>query len=134
MMKFINFVGVAIFAMSFSAFSQNVSEYSKEYANCISKTENNPMSTECVDSEINAQNKSIDSFIGKHGDITSPEDGNTVDLKSFTDNQRKYIDGKCDLWLKTGGQNGILLNKQCVLDETISLKKLLSNFVSSVDG
>ncbi|EBS8368100.1 hypothetical protein JYY36_004073 [Salmonella enterica subsp. diarizonae serovar 50:z:-] len=133
-MRFINFVGVTIFIMSFSTFSQNVSEYSKEYTDCISKTVNNPMSTECIDSEINAQNKSIDSFIGKHGDITSPEDGNIVELKLFTDNQRKYIDGKCDLWLKTGGQNGMLLNKQCVLDETISLKKLLSDFVSSVDG
>jgi len=133
-MRFVNFLGVIVFAISFSAFSQNVSKYSKEYTDCISKTVSNPMSTECIDLEINAQNKSIDSFIGKHGDITSPEDGNIVELKLFTDNQRKYIDRKCDLWLKTGGQNGMLLNKQCVLDETISLKKFLSDFVRSVDG
>ena len=133
-MRFLNIIGVAIFVISFSAFSRNVSEYSKEYTDCVSKIVSNPMSTECVDSEINAQDKSIDSFIGKHNDITSPEDGNIVELKLFTDNQRKYIDEKCDLWLRVGGQNGMLLNKQCVLDETISLKNLLSDFVSSVDG
>lgn len=133
-MRFLNIIGVAIFVISFSAFSRNVSEYSKEYTDCVSKIVSNPMSTECVESEINAQDKSIDSFIGKHNDITSPEDGNIVELKLFTDNQRKYIDEKCDLWLRVGGQNGMLLNKQCVLDETISLKNLLSDFVSSVDG
>ncbi|WP_423804394.1 hypothetical protein [Obesumbacterium proteus] len=40
---------------------------------------------------------------------------------------------KCGLWLKSGGQNGIFLEKQCILDETISLKLLLSNFVNTVD-
>lgn len=133
-MRFFNFIGVTAFVISFSAFSHNVSKYSKEYTDCVSKTVSNPMSTECVDSEINAQDKSIELFIGKHNDITSPEDGNIVELKLFTDNQRKYIDEKCDLWLRVGGQNGMLLNKQCVLDETISLKNLLSDFVSSVDG
>lgn len=34
-MRFINFVGVTIFVMSFSTFSQNVSEYSKEYTDLI---------------------------------------------------------------------------------------------------
>ncbi|SUG52565.1 Uncharacterised protein [Salmonella enterica subsp. arizonae] len=41
-MRFINFFGVTIFVMSFSTFSQNVSEYSKEYTDCIFKTVNNP--------------------------------------------------------------------------------------------
>ncbi|TKI01899.1 hypothetical protein [Martelella alba] len=134
MIRVISFLGVALLSVSFFASSQEVYKYSEEYARCVSKNVDNPMSTECVDSEVNAQNKLIDSFIGKHSDITSPDDGNIIDLKSFTDSQRKEIDGKCDLWLKSGGQNGVLLNKQCILDETISLKKLLSDFVSSVDG
>lgn len=134
MSKIIIFVGAVLLSVSFFASSQEVPKYSEEYARCVSKNVDNPMSTECVDLEVHAQNKLIDSFVGKHGDITSPEDGNIVDLKSFTDGQRKEIDGKCDLWLKSGGQNGVLLNKQCILDETIALKKLLSDFVSSVDG
>lgn len=91
MIRLINFAAVAIFLMSFNAFSKEVIEYSKEYSHCISENTSNPMSTDCIDSEINAQNKSIYSFISKYSDITSPEDGNIVDLKLFTDNQRNKI-------------------------------------------
>ncbi len=63
----------------------------------------------------------------------SPENGEVVDLNSYVTQQQKAINNKCGLWLKAGGQNGLLLETQCVLDEVISLKKLLSNFVSAVD-
>ncbi|MGL4756391.1 MAG: hypothetical protein ACRCXB_28895 [Aeromonadaceae bacterium] len=133
-MGFIKSASVVLFVVSFSALSKETPKYSSEYTKCLSANVGDPMSTKCIDSEMNAQDGFINSFISKHRDITSPEDGNPIDLKLFSEKQRKSIDEKCDLWLKAGGQNGVLLSKQCILDETISLKNMLTDFVSSVDG
>lgn len=133
-MGFIKSVSMMLFIVSFAALSKESPKYSAEYMKCLSANVDNPMSTTCIDSELSTQDGLLNSFIRKHGDITSPEDGNPIDLKSFAGSQRKLIDEKCDLWLKAGGQNGVLLSKQCILDETISLKNMLTDFVRSVDG
>jgi uncharacterized protein YecT (DUF1311 family) len=133
-MGFIKSVSMVLFVISFSALSKEAPKYSAEYMKCLSANVGNPMSTACIDSELNTQDGLLNSFVRKHGDITSPEDGNPIDIKSFAGSQRKLIDEKCDLWLKAGGQNGVLLSKQCILDETISLKNMLTDFVRSVDG
>lgn len=124
---------VLLLTISFSVLSKESPEYSSSYTKCLSGNVDNPMSTSCIESEIGIQNKIMQSIIEDHRDITSPENGKVVNLNSYSIQQQKYIDDKCSLWLKAGGQNGVLLEKQCVLDETISLKRLLSNFVSTVD-
>ncbi|WP_416347518.1 hypothetical protein [Acerihabitans sp. TG2] len=66
--------------------------------------------------------------------MTSTEDGKIIDLNSYIEDQKKEIINKCSLWIKSGGQNGILLENQCILDEIISIKVFLNNFVSSIEG
>ncbi|EFH6854253.1 hypothetical protein GNO47_25970 [Escherichia coli] len=133
-MGFIKLVSIALFMISFTVFSKETPKYRDEYIKCLSANVDNPMSTTCIDSEVNAQNQLIILFVNKYKDVISPEDGNSIDLKLFAENQRKSIDEKCNLWLKAGGQNGVLLFKQCILDESISLKNMLEEFVNVIDG
>ncbi len=133
-MRLIKIGCVFLLAFPFAVLSKGFSEYSDSYTKCQSNNINDPMSASCIESEIGVQNKGIQEIVSKHHDITSPEDGEAVNLKAYLLQQQKAIDNKCSLWLKAGGQNGELLEKQCVLDEAISLKKLLSHFVSTIDG
>lgn len=133
-MMFIKLASIILFMISFVAYPKEISKYRGEYIKCLSTNVDNPMSTTCIDSEVNAQNQLIISLVNKHQDIISPEDGNSIDLKLFVKNQRKSIDEKCKLWLKAGGQNGVLLSKQCILDESMSLKNMLEEFVNVIDG
>lgn len=133
-MKLIKVASAFVLLFPLSVMAKEVLKYSETYTTCMSHNVGNPMSTSCVDSEISDQNKIIKEIISQHKDIVSPENGEAVDLYSYSTQQQKNIDSKCGLWLKSGGQNGILLEKQCILDETISIKSLLSNFVSTVDG
>lgn len=132
-MKLIKLISVFILFMPFAAMSKEVPKYSSAYTKCVSSNIDNPMSTNCIDAEISVQVREIKEIVLNNKDIVSPENGEVVDLNSYATQQQKSIDNKCGLWLKAGGQNGVLLEKQCVLDEVISLKKLLNNFVSAVD-
>jgi hypothetical protein len=132
-MKLIKLTRVFLLFIPFAVMSQEVPMYSETYTKCMSSHTDNPMSTDCVDSEISIQAKKIEEITLKHKDIVSPENGEVVDLNSYATQQQKAIDDKCGLWLKAGGQNGVLLEKQCALDEIISIKKLLNDFVSAVD-
>ncbi|HEY2455632.1 MAG TPA: hypothetical protein VGI71_24055 [Scandinavium sp.] len=132
-MRLIKLTSALLLFIPLAVMSKEVPKYSSAYTKCISSNVADPMSTSCVDSEISAQSKEIAEIAGKHKDIVSPENGEPVDLHLYATQQQSAIDNKCSLWLKSGGQNGILLEKQCALDEVISLKRLLSNFVSTVD-
>lgn len=132
-MKLIKLTSVFLLFMPFAVMSKEVPMYSETYTKCVSSNIDNPMSTDCANSEISIQKKEIKKITLNHKDIVSPENGEMVDLNSYAAQQQKAIDDKCGLWLKAGGQNGLLLEKQCVLDEIISLKKLLNNFVSAVN-
>lgn len=132
-MNLIKLTSVFMLLMPLAVMSKEVSKYSNVYTKCVSSNVDNPMSTDCIDAEISAQDKEIKDIALKNKNIVSSENGELVDLNPYATQQQKYIDNKCGLWLKVGGQNGVLLEKQCVLDEIISLKKLLSNFVSAVD-
>jgi len=132
-MNLIKLTSIFLLFMPLAVMSKEVPRYSDAYTKCMSRNIDNPMSTNCVDSEISMYWKEIKEIALKHKDIVSPEDGVVVDLNSYATQQQKTIDNKCSLWLKAGGQNGILLEKQCVLEEIISLNKLLNDFVSTVD-
>lgn len=133
-MKLIKLISVFVLFMPLTAISKQATKYSNAYTKCVSSNVDNPMSTNCIDTEISAQYKEIKEIVLKNKDIVSPENGEVIDLNSYAIKEQKAIDNRCELWLKAGGQNGVLLEKQCVLDEVISLKIILSNFVSAVDG
>ncbi|MCU6667259.1 hypothetical protein M8013_00590 [Enterobacteriaceae bacterium H4N4] len=133
-MRLIKVIFVLLLICSFSVSSKKTTEYSDSYYKCVSENVDNPMSTNCMDSEIYIQRKYVKVITSEHEGLISPEDGEVIDLNYYTMQQLKHIDDKCKLWIKSGGQNGNILEKQCALDETISLKKLLSNFVVVVEG
>ncbi|OAT18071.1 hypothetical protein M979_1900 [Buttiauxella noackiae ATCC 51607] len=128
---------VAVFFLVFVPFlsvAKSIDKYSDSYSKCAYDIKNHPVATDCISAELLKQEYMINEIILKNKDITSPEDGEIIDLKSFVDSQKKSVNDKCSLWRKTGGQNGILLENQCVLDETISIKNFLNNFISSIEG
>lgn len=124
---------IFIFVPFYSA-SNGDDKYSDTYSKCISDVSSHPDATDCINSELIRQDKMIIEILSKNKDITSPEDGKIIDLNSYIEDHKKEINNKCSLWIKAGGQNGILLERQCVLDETISIKVFLNNFVSAIEG
>ncbi len=120
--------------LPFISMAKSMDKYSDSYSKCVSDIKNHPIATDCISAELLKQEYMINEIVLKNKDITSPENGEVIDLKSFVDSQKKYVNDKCSLWRKTGGQNGILLENQCVLDETISIKNFLNNFISSIEG
>lgn len=120
--------------LPFISMAKSIGNYSDSYNKCVSDIKNHPVATDCISAELLNQERMINEIILKNKDITSPEDGEVIDIKSFVDSQKKSVNDKCSLWRKTGGQNGVLLENQCVLDETISIKNFLNNFISSIEG
>lgn len=133
-MNLIDLTSIFLLFMPLAVVSKEVPQYSNVYTKCVSSNVDNPISTNCIDAEISAQDKEIKEIVLKNKCLVSQENGEVVDLNSYVTQQKKSINNKCGLWLKAGGQNGILLERQCFLDETISLKVFLSNFVSAVDS
>lgn len=131
-MKKIIIFSLCIF--SSHSFSKTTDGHINSFKKCISDSSENPMSTDCINTELLKQQNIINNILSKNNAITSPKNGEVIDLKSWTDSQNQAINNKCSLWLKSGGQNGVLLEKQCVLDETISIKILLNNFIDSING
>jgi hypothetical protein len=128
------FIGMFFYIIPFYSFSENHKVYSESYNECIKRFNSFPQIFDCMDIEIEKQIEINEKFISKYKDIASSEDGTIVDLGNFLKDQYKYIDDKCNLLYHVGGQSGVLLQKQCVWDESILLQKFLFDFVKAIDA
>ncbi len=128
------FIGIFFYIIPFYSFSENHKMYSESYDECIKGFVSFPQVFDCMDIEIGKQIEINENFISKYKNITSSEDGAIIDLGSFIKDQNKYIDNKCNLLLHAGGQNGVLLQKQCVWDESILLQGFLVEFIKARDA
>jgi hypothetical protein len=120
-----------IFIMIF--YSANSFAFNQEYNECINVANGVvPEILECIDKENSTIEKSTNEYIMKKF--------NTEDYSIYKENlieienkKNIFFQEKCNIYLLDGSQNGQILNKQCLLDESLNFNKYIENLYDMLE-